>query len=219
MKKDILEKGAIVQRDRETYAIAPPIPGGITNSAQLRLIADVADKYDVKALKLTSAQRVALVGLGEEDIDAAWADLGVEPAGVIGPCVRSIKICPGTTFCKKGKQDAVGVGLKLDENHHGQELPYKFKMGVSGCMNDCSEVCIKDVGLVATPKGWKAMVGGSGGAKPHISMELAAELDDDAAVELVGKIITWLCERAQKARLWKIIDEIGLHTLKAELGI
>ena len=110
MAADLLEKGAIIQRDKATYAIAPHIPGGIiTDYDLLRRIADVAEKYHVKAIKLTSAQRFALVGLDPQDLDAVWQDLGLAPGAAIGLCVRSIKICPGTTFCRLGMQDAVGV--------------------------------------------------------------------------------------------------------------
>ncbi|MCL7414716.1 MAG: NAD(P)/FAD-dependent oxidoreductase, partial [ANME-2 cluster archaeon] len=115
MSNDIPEKGAIVQRDKETYAIAPHIPGGIMDVSTLRKIADVAEKYHVSAVKITSAQRMAIVGLKAEDLDSVWADLGMGTGAAIGLCVRSVKICPGTTFCKRGQQDSVGVGLKLDE--------------------------------------------------------------------------------------------------------
>ncbi len=123
MSKDILEKGAIVQRDKETYAIAPHIAGGIIDPAGLRRIADIAEKYGAKALKLTSAQRIAIVGIKPEFIDDAWKELGMKPGAAIGLCIRSVKICPGTTFCKRGQQDSVGVGLKLDEKYHGMALP------------------------------------------------------------------------------------------------
>jgi len=99
----------------------------------VRKIADVAEKYKAKALKLTSAQRIAIVGLEEKDLDNAWADLGLKPGVAIGLCVRSIKFCPGTTFCKRGKMDLVGMGMQLDEKYHGMTLPSKFKIGVSGC--------------------------------------------------------------------------------------
>ena len=113
VKGDLPEKAAILQRDGETYAIAPHIPGGIVYPETLRKIADIAEKYGAAALKLTSAQRIAIVGLKEKDLDAAWGELNLKPGAAIGLCVRSIKICPGTTFCKRGKQDAVGLGLKL----------------------------------------------------------------------------------------------------------
>ena len=102
MKKDILEKGAILHRDKETYAIAPHIPGGITNTATLRKICDVADKFKVQAVKLTSAQRIALVGVKEEDLDAIWKDLDQTPGAAIGLCVRSVKICPAPPSASGG---------------------------------------------------------------------------------------------------------------------
>ena len=148
MAKDLLEKGAILQRDKETYAIAPHIAGGIIDPASLKKIAEVAEKYKAAALKITSAQRIAIVGLKPEDLDGAWADLGMKPGAAIGLCVRSVKICPGTTFCKRGLQDSVGVGLKLDEKYHGMEMPSKFKIGVSGCPNSCAEPAVKDLGLM-----------------------------------------------------------------------
>ncbi len=133
MPDDLLEKGAILQRDKETYAIAPHIPGGIiTDFALLRKIADVAEKYGAQAIKLTSAERFAIVGLQGKDLDKVWQELDITPGAAIGLCVRSVKICPGTTFCRIGMQDAVGVGLKLDKAYHGLNLPYKLKMGISG---------------------------------------------------------------------------------------
>lgn len=217
MKKDIQEKGAILQRDKETFAVAPHIPGGITTPDQLRKIANVADKYNAQALKLTSAQRIAIVGLQEGELDNIWADLD-EPAGAaIGMCVRSIKICPGTTFCKRGQQDSVAVGLEMDKQYHGMQLPWKFKMGVSGCANDCSEVCIKDVGLIGTPKGWKVMVGGNGGAAPRVSIMLAQNLTTEQAQALTEHIVQWFVKNDQKGRLGKFIDKMGFDAFKEEI--
>lgn len=217
MSKDIPEKGAIVQRDQETYAIAPHLPGGLVDSATLRKIADVADKYNVAALKVSSAARIVLVGLKEEDIDGAWADLGVKPGHAIGLCVRSIKFCPGTTFCKRGQQDAVGVGMKLDELYHGMELPSKFKIGVSGCMNCCAESAIKDLGLVGTPKGFSIYVGGSAGLKPRLAELLVEELDDDEALKVVDRIIQVYSKYDKKKRIGHMIDEIGMDEFKKEV--
>ena len=152
MKLDIVEKGAIVQRDRQTYAITPHLPAGLATPEQLEQIAAVARRFNAR-LKLSSAQRVMIIGLAEEDIDAAWADLdGLRRGRPFGPCVRSLKICPGTDFCKRGQQDSVALGLQLDERFQAKELPWKLKMSVSGCMNDCAEACIKDIALLGTRK-------------------------------------------------------------------
>lgn len=219
MTQDIPEKGAILQRDNETYGIAPQIPGGIVSPELLRKIADVSEKYGAAAIKLTSAQRMAIVGLKEEDLDNAWADLGVKPAAAIGLCVRSIKICPGTTFCKRGQQDAVGLGLKLDEIYHGMELPSKLKMAVAGCMNSCSEPIIKDIGILGTPKGYKLLIGGSAGLSPRLADLVAEELNDDEVLDAVDRIISFYKTHTKKQRIGKMIDEIGLDKFKEEVGL
>lgn len=215
MSNDIPEKGAIVQRDKETYAIAPHIPGGIMDVSTLRKIADVAEKYNASAVKITSAQRMAIVGLKAEDLDSVWTELDMPPGAAIGLCVRSVKICPGTTFCKRGQQDSVGVGLKLDKLYHGMELPSKLKMGVSGCLNTCAESSIKDIGLIGTAKGWKLLAGGSSGLKPRIADLIAEGLDDDEALKLVDSIIEFIKSRGEKKRLGRVIDGMGLEEFKS----
>jgi NAD(P)H-nitrite reductase len=214
MTKDLPKKGAILQRDKETYAIAPHIAGGIIDPAGLKKIAEVAEKYNAAALKLTSAQRIVIVGLRREDLDDIWADLGMKPGAAIGLCVRSVKICPGTTFCKRGLQDSVGVGLKLDEKYHGMEMPAKFKMGISGCPNSCADPEFRDVGLIGKAKGWNVLVGGCGGRKPRIGQVLAEKLTDDEALELVDRIIVYYKENAEKKRLGAFIDQVGFDNFK-----
>lgn len=214
MPKDLMEKGAILQRDKETYAIAPHIAGGIIDPAGLKKIAEVAEKYKAAALKVTSAQRIAIVGLKAEDLDSAWADLGMKPGAAIGLCVRSVKICPGTTFCKRGLQDSVGVGLKLDELYHGMEMPSKFKMGVSGCPNSCAEPAVKDLGLMGTAKGWTVLVGGNAARKPRLGVVLAEALSDEDALALADKVIKYYKANAEKQRLGEFIEEIGFEKFK-----
>jgi len=216
-KKDLLEKGAIIQRDYETYAIAPHIPGGICEPSTLRKIADVAEKYNAKALKLTSAQRIAIVGIAERDIEDAWRDLDIPPGYAIGLCVRSVKFCPGTTFCKRGKQDSVTLGMEFDRKYHGMTLPSKFKMGVSGCANSCAESWIKDLGFIGMPKGWKVVVGGSAGAAPAIAEVLAEELTDDEAIDIADRVINYYKNCDTKKRLGRYIKEMGFEEFKKEI--
>jgi NAD(P)H-nitrite reductase large subunit len=220
-KDDLLEKGAILQRDKVNFAIAPHIPGGIiTDVNLLRKLADVAEKFNVQAVKITSAQRIALVGIREQDLDQVWDELGMKPGAAIGLCVRSVKICPGTTFCRIGMQDAVGVGLKLDEKYHGMELPYKFKIGVSGCPNNCSESSIKDIGLVGMQKGWRVLAGGFvSGLKPRLADVIATGLDDQEAMALVDTIVDWFRDQGKAKRLGRVIDDISLARFMSELGL
>jgi NAD(P)H-nitrite reductase large subunit len=208
------EKGTILQRDKETYAIAPHIPCGVTTPAQLRIIADVAEKYNCQALKLTSAARIAIVGIREEDVDAVWADLNMSPGHAVGLCVRSIKACPGTQFCRLGLQDSLGMGMKLDDKFHGYQLPGKMKMGVSGCTNMCAENCIKDISLLGKKKGWTVMAGGIGTKKPRLADVIAEDLDEGQALATIERLIQFYAENGQKnERLGRMIDRMGLEPL------
>lgn len=222
VKTDLLEKGAVLQRDKETYAIVPHIPGGIILDPQvLRKIADVAEKYNAKALKLTSAQRIAIVGIKPEDIDQAWADLGEEKGAAIGLCVRSIKICPATHFCKRAQQDAVTVGLELDKKYHAMKLPSKFKIAISGCMNSCSEVAVKDMGFMGTPKGFTVLIGGNAGIRPRIGTVLIEHIKPEEVMPIAGKIVEYYKANARNyERMGMMIDRLGFDKVKQEiLGI
>jgi NAD(P)H-nitrite reductase large subunit len=214
------DKGVILQRDKQTFAVAPHIPCGVVRPETLRRLADVAEKYGAQALKITSASRIAIVGVEEKDVEAIWSDLGMSPGFAVGLCVRSVKACPGTTFCKRGQQDSLSLGLKLDGKYHGMELPGKFKMGVSGCPHQCAETCIKDIGLVGTPKGWRVLVGGNGGVKPRLSQELARDLTEEQAMQLVDKVVAYYQANAgAHRRLGAMIDKIGFDEFKkAVLG-
>ncbi len=217
MKKDILEKGAILQRDRETYAIAPHIPGGLTDSATLRKICDVADRYGLQ-LKLTSAQRIMLIGIREDDLDRVWSELAEKPGAAIGLCVRSVKICPGTTYCKRGVQDSVSLGLKIDDKYHAMVLPNKMKMGVSGCMVSCAESALKDIGIVATAKGWRILVGGNAGARPRLADLLTdVEADEERVLEVVDRIVSWYRGCGREVRLGRLVEEMGIDAFRQQV--
>lgn len=212
------EKGAIPQNDNETYAIAPHIPCGVVTPDLLRKIADVSEKYQAKAIKITGATRLAIVGLKESDIDAVWEELSMDKGAAVGLCVRSVRACPGTTFCKLGKQDALGMGMKLDQKYHAAALPGKFKMAVSGCKLSCSESWVRDIGLIGFPKGWTLTIGGNVGMTPRIGKELVAGLDDEQVMTAVEQVIAVYTDQAKPGeRLGKMIERVGLDPFKAAL--
>lgn len=213
------EKGAIPQSEQGDYAIAPHIPCGFVTPDLLRKIADVSDKYNAKVLKITGATRIAIVGLKEEDIDPAWQDLGLEKGAAVGMCVRSIRACPGLT-CKIGKQDAVKLGLALDEKYHAYELPGKFKMAVSGCKLSCAESWVRDIGLIGDKDGWNLTIGGNVGATPRIGKQLVGGLNDDQALKAIEDVVGFYKENAKKnERLGKMIERVGLEPFEKAVSI
>ena len=205
---------AILQRDGETFAVAVDMPAGLTNPEQLRRIANVAEKYQVAAIKLTGAQRLALVGLKEDQLKTIWQDLGMNPAHAIGLCVRSVKVCPGTTFCKRGMQDSVGMGLKLHDKYFGMQMPCKMKMAVSGCPMHCSDAPVRDIGLAGRKAGWTVYVGGCVGPAPRIGDVLAQGLSDEGALAVVGRIVDYVVENGLRVRLGRHIEQIGLEAFR-----
>ncbi|CCK78907.1 MULTISPECIES: nitrite/sulfite reductase domain-containing protein [Desulfobacula] len=215
------EKGVIRQRgkEKETYAIAPHLPCGIVNPDQLRKLADVAQKYNVSDVKITSAARIALIGITEDQVDGIWKDLGMDAGHATGLCVRSIKVCPGTAYCRLAQQDSLKMGMALDETYHGMVLPSKMKMGVSGCKIQCAENCIKDISLYGTKNGWTVMVGGNGSARPRLADLLVEDLDFEDARAMVAKVVAYYKENSKRERMGRMIERIGLDIMKAKLNI
>jgi NAD(P)H-nitrite reductase large subunit len=214
------DRGVILQRDKQTYGIAPNIPCGMCTPEILRTIATVAEKYHL-AIKLTSADRIALLGIREEDVDTIWAELGMKQGNVTGICVRSVKVCPGTTFCKRGQQDSIAIGKILDEKFHGMPLPGKSKIGASGCVFQCAETNFKDIGLYGTPKGWTLLAGGiGGGARARIADKLTENLSTEQALAMIDKLVAFYQANAKPGeRLGRTIERLGLDTVKSALGI
>jgi NAD(P)H-nitrite reductase large subunit len=210
------DRGVVLQRDGRTYAIAPHLPCGLISPQMLRTIADVAERFGA-ALKCTSAQRIAIIGLREQDVDVAWAALGGERAGhMTGNTVRSVRACPGTQFCKRGRQDSLKMGLEIDRRYYGRALPNKLKIGVSGCGNQCAETCIKDIGLVGGARGWTVLAGGNGGTCPRLAREITdREVDDTTALAIVDNLMNFYEANAQPSeRLGDLILRLGLPRVK-----
>ncbi|MDR3563698.1 MAG: DUF1858 domain-containing protein [Negativicutes bacterium] len=215
----MLPKGANLQKIRDgkkTYAITPHLPGGFIKPETMENFAQVAKKYH-GTLKLTSAQRIMITGLEAEDIDNIWNDLGMQPAMGFANCVRSVKICPGTAFCKRGKQDSIKLGLELDKRYIKKEMPSRMKLGVSGCPNSCSEAIIKDIGIIGTDDGWDVYVGGSAGSHPRLGDHLITGLGYDDTLKIVDIIVKYYQKNADIERVGQFIDRIGFAKFKSDI--
>lgn len=210
-------KDAILQRDGETYAIVPNTPTGLVSPETLRRVADVAEKY--KALvKLTNAQRIALVGFKRDNVNEAVEELGMPLATAAGSVVRSVKACPGTATCKFGMQDSLSLALELDKRYQGMTLPAKFKIAVSGCPNSCAEAAVVDLGVIGLRKGFKVLVGGTAGVKPRIGDVLALVETKEEVLELVERIINYYSVAAKPGeRMGRLIERLGIEEFKREV--
>lgn len=215
MAKKEAPKGAILQRDKETYAIVPRIPAGLIQKNDLKAISDVVEKYDIPIVKITSGHRIALVGMPEEQILPIYQDLNMDPGKAIELCLHYVQACPGTEVCQFGIQDSLGFGIKLEEIFTGIDMPAKFKVGVSGCPFCCAENFVRDLGFMGKKKGWTVAFGGNSGRKVRAADILAEDLGDAEATELARRCVEYYAANAKKKeRTSTFINRIGIEQFK-----
>lgn len=208
-------KGAFIQRDKQTYAIVPRMPLGMVTPEVLHNIAYVARKHAIPIIKITSGQRMALVGIKPETVEEIWKDLGMEVGPAVEICVHYVQACPGTAVCRFGVQDSLGLGGKLEELFVGRELPAKAKLGISGCPLCCSEGFVRDFGAFGKKSGWTVSFGGHAGQKPRIGDVIAQDLSDEQVIELAKKCFDYYGSNANpKERAARFIERIGIEEFK-----
>jgi NAD(P)H-nitrite reductase large subunit len=210
-------EGAILQRDKETYAIVPRIPMGVLTPEILENLAKAARKYNVRIIKITSGQRIALVGLKQEDLKNAWKDLAMEVGPAEGLCVHYVQACPGTETCKFGQGDSLELAGKLEQLYVGRKdyIPAKTKFGISGCRLNCAESFLRDIGAFATPEGWTVIAGGNSGGRPRIGDVIAEKLSEEQVIKLIKNCLDYYTQNArQKERMPRFIQRIGVEEFK-----
>ena len=207
-----------IQKDG-TYSVVPRMPGGEVTADGLIAVGQVAKKYGLYT-KITGGQRVDLFGARVEQLPAIWEELiaaGFESGHAYGKSLRTVKSCVGSTWCRYGVGDSVGFAIALENRYKGLRAPHKIKFGVSGCTRECAEAQGKDVGLIATDKGWNLYVCGNGGMKPRHAELIASDLDDATVVRYIDRFLMFYvrtAERLQRTSVWRENLEGGLDYLK-----
>jgi NAD(P)H-nitrite reductase large subunit len=210
--------GAILQRDKTTYAIVPRTPVGLVTPENLETIVNVVRKYNIPIMKITSGQRMAIVGIKEEDLESVWQDLGMEKGKALELCVHYVQACPGTAVCKYGVRDSLGLGMQLEKLFVGMDLPAKVKLGVSGCPFCCGESYVRDIGMFGKKGGWTFVIGGNSGGNPRIGDILADGLTDEELVDMTRRALEHYRDNARKReRMAAYVERVGLETLQAAL--
>ncbi|WP_305454930.1 nitrite reductase large subunit NirB [Photobacterium leiognathi] len=183
-----------------TYSVIPRMAGGEVTPAGLLAVAQVANDYNLYT-KITGAQRIGLFGAQKDDLPAIWKRLieaGFETGQAYAKALRMAKTCVGSTWCRFGVQDSVGLGVELENRYKGIRTPHKMKFGVSGCTRECAEAQGKDLGIIATDAGWNMYVGGNGGMKPRHGNLLAADLDHDTLIKYIDRYLMFYVRTADK---------------------
>ncbi|HET9419736.1 MAG TPA: nitrite reductase large subunit NirB, partial [Nocardioides sp.] len=203
-----------------TYSVVPRIPGGEITPERLIVIGEVARDFGLYT-KITGGQRVDLFGARMEQLPAIWrrlVDAGFESGHAYGKALRTVKSCVGSTWCRYGVQDSVGLAIALELRYRGLRSPHKLKGGVSGCARECAEARSKDFGVIATEKGWNLYVGGNGGATPVHARLLAGDLDTDTLVRYLDRFLMYYirtADRLQRTAPWVDSLDGGLDRVRA----
>ena len=209
---------ANVQRDG-TYSVVPRVAGGEITPRQLIALGQVAEKYNLYC-KITGGQRVDLFGARVEELPGIWEQLiaaGFESGHAYGKALRTVKSCVGSTWCRYGVQDSVGLAIRIENRYKGLRSPHKLKSGVSGCARECAEAQSKDFGIIATDKGYNLYVGGNGGMKPQHAQLLASDLDEATMVKYLDRFLMFYvrtADRLQRTATWLNNLEGGMPYLK-----
>ncbi|MES2551020.1 MAG: nitrite reductase large subunit NirB, partial [Pseudomonadota bacterium] len=212
---------ANIQKDG-TYSVVPRMWGGVTTSAELRAIADAADRYAVPMIKVTGGQRIDLLGVKKQDLPAIWADLndaGMVSGHAYAKGLRTVKTCVGTEFCRFGTQDSTGLGIKLEKLLWGSWTPAKVKLAVSGCPRNCAEATCKDIGVVCVDSGYQISVAGAAGMDVKETELLCTVPTEEEAMEVIAAYVQLYRENARYLhRIYKWVAKVGLDWCKAQIA-
>ena len=191
---------ANIQKDG-TYSVIPRMWGGETNSSELRRIADVVDKYAIPTVKVTGGQRIDLLGVKKENLQAVWTELGMPSGLAYAKGLRTVKTCVGSEWCRFGTQNSTLMGQQLERQLARMYAPHKVKLAVSGCPRNCAESGIKDVGIIGVDSGWEIYVGGNGGIKTEVAEFFVKLKTHEEVLEYAGAFLQlyreegWYLER------------------------
>jgi nitrite reductase (NADH) large subunit len=209
-----------IQKDG-TFSVVPRMYGGVTTPADLRRIADVAEKYEVPTVKVTGGQRIDLLGVRKEDLPKIWEELGMPSGFAYAKAVRTVKTCVGSDFCRFGLADSMGLGVEMEQAWEGLHTPAKVKAGVSGCARNCAEATVKDVGLVAVGDDeWQVRVGGAAGGNVREADVLCTVSSRAEALRVATTFLQFYREHADfKERTYDFVPRVGLERIReAVLG-
>ncbi|WP_067659787.1 nitrite reductase large subunit NirB [Nocardia harenae] len=203
-----------------TYSVVPRMPGGEVTAEQLITIGQVAKEFDLY-VKVTGGQRIDLFGARVEQLPLIWqrlVDAGMESGHAYGKSLRTVKSCVGSTWCRYGQQDSVGMAVLLEKRYRGLRSPHKLKLAVSGCARECAEARGKDVGVIATENGWNLYVGGNGGLTPKHAVLLAGDLDDATLISYIDRYLMFYirtADRLQRTAPWQESLEGGIDYVRS----
>ena len=207
-------------KKNKTYNVLPGTKMGLLSIDYLEKLTGIAKKHNIPFFKITSAQRLAIVGHEPETAEQIWQELGLKtgPKKPVG--IHYIQACPGIKWCKYGRQDSLAMGKKLEEAFGDLPLPAKTKVGISGCPLNCCESYVRDIGIFGKKNGWTLVFGGNGGGCPRIGNIVAENLSDDEVIDLAGKCLDFYGKNARRLeRTARFMTRTKIEHFEEHIGV
>ncbi len=209
---------AVLQRDGTTYGLVVGGAGGVVTPDDLERIACTAREFNVPLIKVTTGQRIALLGIAERDLPRVAAALGLEGHRLPGPCLKYVAACPGTDACRWGMQDALGLASALEARFGGRQFPSKVKMGVAGCTRNCGTCFTRDLGFMGTARGWMVFFGGNGGRRTRNADVVGSNLEQDQALDLAARLLEYYGTNALPGeRTARFVERLGIEAIRNDV--
>lgn len=205
-----------MDQEHKTYMTLPGLHAGMLDAAALENLAALAREYEIPAIKITNAQRIALLGMAPERLAALQGALGIAPGLPHSRNrVHYVHACPGQAWCQYGMRNTLELGRRIEQLELDVPMPYKVKVGISGCRMCCCESWLRDIGLIGEHRGWRLIFGGNAGGRPRIGEELARGLDDDQALELIRRVLNFYGEQVQgRTRTARLVERLGMDAIR-----
>ena len=209
---------ANIQHDG-TFSVVPRIYGGVTSPAELKRIAEVAEQYNVRMVKITGGQRIDLLGITKDNLPKVWKELGIPSGHAYTKAFRTCKSCVGTDFCRYGLGDSIALAQKIERRYQGVESPHKMKLATAGCPRNCSEAYVKDLGAVAIGDDkWEIYIGGAAGGTVRKGDLLCTVEGHEQVLTYMGRFIQYYRENAKYLeRTYGFAERVGIEHLRAVL--
>jgi len=218
--KEVLPMDKVTDNQKNTYNVLPGTKMGLLSIDYLEQLTELAKKHAIPFFKITSAQRLAIIGHEPETAEKIWRELGLKEGPKKPAGIHYIQACPGVKWCKYGRQDSLALGEKLAKVFGDLPLPAKTKVGISGCPLNCCESYVRDIGVFGKKNGWTLVFGGNGGGCPRIADIVAEDLNDEEVIEYIGRCLDFYRANARKMeRTGRLMRRIKPDRLWDHIGV
>jgi dissimilatory sulfite reductase (desulfoviridin) alpha/beta subunit len=219
--KSLKNQAMMAEKGDGLFSVRLSVVGGHLEAAQLKTIAELAERFAAAEVHLTTRQGVEIPHVPYQNLEplrAAMERAGLRLASA-GKCVRGITACPGT-YCKFGQTDTQALAQKLHEKFGGRGgLPHKFKISIAGCRHGCTKPQENDLGITGSAAGYNVFLGGKMGKNPRLADQVPWSIATESQLlAFIDAILYWYVRNGNLGeRFGSTIERRGAARSLAEI--